>query len=147
MRVIDVYPYRQTGRGAAEFLVFHRAADTVYAGQWRIVGGKINPDEAAWQAASRELKEETGQSARLLWALPSINSFYEWQYDRINLIPAFAAAIENDPTLDHEHDDFRWLAAEEAAALLKWPEQQRLILLANQMLEAGIPPELCITPR
>jgi 8-oxo-dGTP diphosphatase len=31
-----------------------------HAGKWNGLGGKLDPDESAWQAASRELEEEAG---------------------------------------------------------------------------------------
>jgi dATP pyrophosphohydrolase len=45
--------------------------------------------------------------------MPSVNAFYEWEADRINLIPAFAALLSDDPVLDDEHDAFVWLPAQE----------------------------------
>lgn len=143
VRVVDVYPYRRTEAGVV-FLLLHRAVGKAYAGQWRMVGGKIKAGEAAWQAAQRELAEETGCTPTAFWALPSVNAFYEWQHDRINLIPAFAAELTTDPTLDAEHDAFVWLPAEDAAARLAWPEKRRLLLLADHMLREGIPSELMI---
>ncbi|WP_233993522.1 NUDIX hydrolase [Salinibacter altiplanensis] len=144
-RVVDVYPYRESSVNP-EFLLLHRAPGTLYAGQWRMVGGKIDTGEAAWETALREVDEETGHSPDRLWTIPSVNAFYEWQADRMNLIPAFAAALPADPTLDDEHDAFTWLPAEEAAARLAWPEQQRLLRLADRKLRNGIPPRLVVQP-
>lgn len=141
MNVVDVYPYRVDGR-AVRFLLLRRAAGTLYAGQWRMVGGKIEAGETAWQAARRELLEETGRAPVRLWSVPSINAFYEWQHDRLRLIPAFAAELDADPVLDDEHDAFCWLPAGEAVERLAWPEQRRLLRLAAEMLDRGVPPEL-----
>ncbi len=143
IRVVDVYPYRRT-REHPEFLLFRRASDVPYAGQWRMIGGKIEEEEAAWEAALREVKEETGQAPDDFWALPSLNTFYEWQADRVNLIPAFAAALSESPVLDDEHEAFEWLAPSEAAERLQWPEQQRLLRLATRLLRSEIPPRLFI---
>lgn len=143
VRVVDVYPYRNESVNP-EFLLLHRAPDTTYAGQWRMVGGKIEANEAAWETALREVTEETGHRPRRLWTIPSVNAFYEWQADRINLIPAFAAALPADPVLDDEHDAFAWLPAEEAAQRLAWPEQQRLLRLADRTFRNGIPPSLTV---
>jgi len=143
VRVVDVYPYRNELVNP-EFLLLHRAPDTAYEGQWRMVGGKIETDEAAWEAGLREVEEETGHAPTHFWALPSVNTFYEWREDRINLTPAFAAALPGDPTLDDEHDAFGWWPAREAAQRLDWPEQKRLLRLADRMLRDGIPPSLVI---
>ncbi|WP_051141382.1 NUDIX domain-containing protein [Salisaeta longa] len=145
IRAVDVYPYRHVDDGPPEFLLLRRAADVPYAEQWRMVGGKIQAEETAWAAAYRELKEETGQAPIHFWALPSTNQFYEWQHDRVTVAPAFGAEITNDPVLNHEHNAFTWLPVPEAAERLAWPEQQRLVQLAAQVLRFGIPPSLVIS--
>jgi dATP pyrophosphohydrolase len=145
VRVVDVYPYRTTAVHP-EFLLLRRAPGTKYAGQWRMVGGKIENGEAAWAAAQRELTEETGHAPIRLWTLPSVNAFYEWKVDRITLSPAFAAALPCDPVLDDEHDAFAWLSVQEAVARLTWPEQQRLLRITDQQLRTGIPPEWIVRP-
>jgi dATP pyrophosphohydrolase len=144
VRVVDVYPYRRTAAGA-EFLLLRRAAGRAYAGQWRMVGGKVEAGEAAWQAALREVEEETGRRPAEAWTVPSVNAFYEWQSDRLNLAPAFAAEIDGEPVLDREHDAFAWVPLDEAAARLAWPEQRRLLRLVARLLSRGpVPPELVL---
>lgn len=143
VRVVDVYPYREQSVNP-EFLLLRRAPHTKYAGQWRMVGGKIEADETAWETGLREVQEETGQSPTRFWTLPSVNAFYEWEADRINLAPAFAAALPADPILDDEHDDYAWRPAQEAARYLNWPEQKRLLRLADRVLRDGIPPSLIV---
>lgn len=149
VRVVDVYPYRTDGEAPPSFALLRRAADAMYADAWRMVGGKIEAGEAAWETAIRELREETGWTPRRLWTIPSVNAFYEWQHDRVNLIPAFAAKIAPDdarsgPTLDAEHDALRWFSADDAADRLAWPEQRRLLRLTATLLDRALPPELIV---
>ena len=136
VRVVDVYPYRERA-GVREFLILHRAVGQAYAGSWRMVGGKIDAGETAWRAALRELREETGLRVQRFWALPSVNVFYEWTRDTVALTPAFAAEVAGEVTLCGEHDDAAWLPAEEAALRLGWPEQRRLLLLTETLLQTG----------
>lgn len=138
IRVVDVYPYRLRSEGA-EFLLLRRADDAIYAGTWRMVGGKIEPGEKAWAAALRELKEETQRVPVRFWTVPSVNTFYEWDADRVNLVPAFAAEIDADPVLDREHDAFGWYPASEAVARLAWPEQRRLLRLIDELVPGDLP--------
>ncbi len=143
VRVVDVYPYRHESV-SPEFLLLRRAPGTEYAGQWRMVGGKIEAEEAAWETGLREVEEETGQTPASFWTLPSVNTFYEWQEDRVNLVPAFAAKLTDAPTLDDEHDAFAWHPASDAVQHLRWPEQKRLLRLADRLLRDDIPPSLIV---
>lgn len=138
--LIDVYPYRQGEAGdGTEFLLLRRAPGTLYEGQWRMVGGKIEDGETAAGAALRELGEETGARPESLWAVPSLNTFFEWESDRIRISIPFAAQISGPIQLDWEHDDHAWLRRDEAIARLSWPEQKRLLKLICEELEGGIP--------
>lgn len=143
VRVVDVYPYRMQ-RDVPELLLLRRADNASYAGTWRMVGGKIETDETAWQAALREFHEETKMTPEQFWTIPSVNRFYEWQYDRVNLIPAFAAEVTGRPVLNHEHDAFEWFAVDAAVQRLQWPEQQRLVRLLCTVLDRGVPEALQI---
>jgi len=134
-RLIDLYPYKLK-EGEPHFLLFKRAKGKIYEGQWRMVGGKVKPAETSWQAALRELKEETGLTPVEFWTIPSVNQFYEHQSDTIHSIPAFAAKIDpsDSVTLDDEHREFRWIQPDEASNIIQWPEQIRLIKLTTQLI-------------
>ena len=134
-KLIDLYPYRLEG-DEIKFLLFKRAKGKIYEGQWRMVGGKVKPDESSWQAALRELKEETGLNPEKLWTIPSINSFYEVSTDTIHHIPAFAAELSSDrePDLDDEHVSFEWVTLDDALKRIRWPEQKRLLKLTHSLL-------------
>ncbi|MEM6646824.1 MAG: NUDIX domain-containing protein [Bacteroidota bacterium] len=140
VRVVDVYLYREAD-ALVEFLLLRRAAAVKYAGQWRMVGGKIKGGEAAWQTAVREVEEETGHTLAELWTVPSVNVFYEAATDRVNIAPAFAAPLLADPVLNHEHDAFAWLPPDAAVQRLRWPEQRRLLRLTAELLREGVLPE------
>lgn len=139
---VDVYVWRADANGAPVWLVLRRAAGRRYAGQWRTVGGKIEAGETAHAAAVRELAEETGFTRDAgrgdVWALPSVNAFYEPGPDRIVLAPAFVARVAGEARLDDEHDACDWLVVDNAASRLAWPEQARLLTLADRLVRAGI---------
>lgn len=139
VRVIDVYPYRRIG-DETEFLLLHRSHGKYCENQWRMVGGKQEVNETAWQAGMRELWEETRCRPIQYWSVPSINHFYEAAHDRIMLIPVFAAelAIKDEVYLNEEHDSFRWFSKQNAQKIVSWPEQSRLIGLIDQILCSGI---------
>lgn len=134
-KLIDLYPYRLID-GQPQFLLLKRAKGKIYEGQWRMIGGKVTPGETYWQAALRELKEETRLTPVKLWTIPSVNQFYEAASDTIYSIPAFAAQVdeEQQPVLDDEHTGITWAGAENIHEYIHWPEQQRLVQLTNNII-------------
>jgi len=137
-RLVDLYPYHIKS-GEPEFLMMKRAAGKIYEGQWRMVGGKVQDDEAYWQAALRELDEETSLPVIKMWTVPSLNHFYEAKTDSILLIPAFAAEIPHDaePKLDEEHTTWKWMRYEECKTAIMWPEQKRLLGIIEQIVTSN----------
>jgi dihydroneopterin triphosphate diphosphatase len=138
VRVVDVYAYRE-GEAGREFLLLRRSPGRPYAGSWRMVGGKIEGVETAWEAALRELKEETGFAPRHFWAVPSANIFFDWREDRVNIAPVFAAEVDGEPRLDGEHADWSWMDVEDACDRVVYPEQRRLLRCIDTALADGIP--------
>lgn len=138
VRVIDCHVARETAEGW-QYLVLQRAAGHLDAGHWRVVTGKIEAGETAWQAALRELREETALVPTRLLAVPYVNQFYEWQHDRINAIPVFVAVVAPDAVLelDAEHVAHRWFEVEEAIAHLGWPGQREGLRAADMLLSGG----------
>ncbi len=133
-RLIDVYVYRLNS-GEPEFLLLLRSKKKIYADQWRMVGGKVNEGEAYWEGALREVEEELGLTPNTFWVIPSLNTFYEAKSDQIHRIPAFAAEIsDQEITLNAEHTEYHWVTVDEIEEMIAWPEQKRLIRLADQLL-------------
>ena len=86
VRVIDAYVYRTTSAGLL-FLVLKRAKTKMYEHIWQGVAGKIEDGETSWEAATRELKEETGLAPLKIFVADHVSKFYETNGDRINLVP------------------------------------------------------------
>jgi dATP pyrophosphohydrolase len=136
-RVIDCHVFVRTDAGPL-YLLMQRASNVIYAGSWRMIGGKIDPGEKAWQTAVRELREETGLETRRLWSVPFVNSFYEGVHDRVNVIPVFAAEVDSEKVvLSAEHTAFCWLTYEEAQALLPWPAQREGLRIVHEYIVEG----------
>jgi dATP pyrophosphohydrolase len=117
-------------RRGDEFLVAHRAAG--HGGYWHAIAGAVEPGEA-WQAAAlRELREETGLARDGLEPLGEFAYVREpWEPEPGLQVRVRAFLVDVppgwEPQLDREHDDYRWLPREEAAALLYWPEPAALL--------------------
>jgi dATP pyrophosphohydrolase len=133
-RLVDVYPYRMVD-GKPRFLLLRRSENVMYAGQWRMIGGKVNTGETSISAAFREFREETSVTPIFAWVVPSINAFYDPQADQIRYIPAFAFECGADQLqLNHEHNTYEWLTISDAVQRLGWYEQQRILQLVNDIL-------------
>lgn len=99
------------------------------AGEWCQVAGKIERGETAWQAALRELDEETGLTPLDLYSADICEQFYEADRDSITIAPVFVAFIENKATvaLNHEHSDYIWTDFDKAVEMVAFGGQRRIL--------------------
>ena len=133
-RVIDAYVYRQTEDGL-KFLLMKRSKTKLYEHLWQGVAGKIEAEEEAWQAAIRELKEETGFDPLRIFVADHVSRFYEKHGDRINLVPVFGIEVDQeDVTLSDEHCGYQWADFETARQTLVWNGQKEGIAAVNGMV-------------
>ena len=78
------------------------------------------------------MREETGLEVDALERLGEFAYVREdWESEpglRVH-VAAFLVDVEPgwEPTLNEEHDEYRWLPRDEAAALLFWPEPAQLL--------------------
>jgi 8-oxo-dGTP pyrophosphatase MutT (NUDIX family) len=123
-REVAIFIYR-----GSEFLLAHR----VPQGVWNVIAGQVEDDESYAAAAARELEEETGLVATPvdldLTQRYTIEPEYRALYapdDTTVEIRSFAVAAPAswEPTLNHEHDIYRWCSLDEAIALAHWPEMK-----------------------
>lgn len=127
---ILVFPFRAAAGGGFEYAVFRRADGDGTV--WQAISGGAEDDETAEAAARREMAEEGGiDPAAPLIALDARASIpahgfaasAEWGAD-VYVIPEYAFAVRLAPgqalALSHEHAEHRWLAYDDARALLSW---------------------------
>jgi dATP pyrophosphohydrolase len=134
IRVIDSYVYKKSDNGF-DFLILKRADTKIYEHLWQGVAGKIEKNEKSWQAAIRELKEETGLNPRKIFIADHVSKFYEAHQDRINFVPVFGIEVNNEKViLSNEHCDYKWVDFETASSHLVWSGQKKGIHAVNQML-------------
>jgi 8-oxo-dGTP pyrophosphatase MutT (NUDIX family) len=103
-------------RRGDEVLLLHRAHEgPAYDGDWAWTppSGARLPGESVDECARRELREETGLELDLRRVPSEHDDWTLWIAD---------APQDADVRLDDEHDAFRWLPVEDAAALCK-PER------------------------
>jgi dATP pyrophosphohydrolase len=113
--------------GTPELLMARRAEEKYMGGTWQLISGRIETGEAAWQAALRELREETSLAAVELYRLTSVDTFYRSDVDSLAFAVPFCALVSNEATvrLNAENTAFAWFGLPEAATKLMWPCDRR----------------------
>ena len=71
------------GKGDQTRVLLGRRARPPATDQWCWMAGSMEPGEKAWQAALRELKEETGIGPNQLYSADVCEQFYDPVYSRI----------------------------------------------------------------
>lgn len=101
-------------------------------GEWSIPGGRIKPGESEEEAALRELREETGVTARLHSKIEVIDaSFEDFNY---RLHDYFAIWISEEPEAGDDAIEAEFVTISDIAGRGMWPETNRIIKKAQQIL-------------
>lgn len=92
---------------------------------WQMISGLVENGETAVQAALREIKEETGLIPERFYSANVLESFYEIQNNCIALVPVFVGfvSVDQQVCLSCEHQQYRWITADEAKDFLIFPHQ------------------------
>ena len=134
VRVIDAYVFNRKSK-EIRFLLLKRAKTKIYEHLWQGVAGKIEAGEAAWEAAIRELKEETGFEPVRIFVADHVSKFYEAHGDWVNMVPVFGIEVEDEEViLSDEHCEFKWVDFNTAHQTLIWSGQKDGIAAVFNML-------------
>lgn len=137
MVCVFVFRYREHG---PEFLLLLRSADRYMGETWHPVYGGVEAGETAWQAALREMAEETGLRPDRLYQADTVESFYVARNDTVYHCPAFAAEVAGDAEvrLNPENTDFEWVHLDDLPGRLMWPSQQRIFSeIVQEIINGG----------
>jgi 8-oxo-dGTP diphosphatase len=107
-----------------KILMLHRAP-TEYAGNiWELPFGRIEQFESLEIGLKREVAEETGISVVKIGRPIRTFEFMRGQRSADNEVIGIvfeAFTSQEQVTLSHEHDDFKWVSIEEALELAETP--------------------------
>lgn len=123
---VSVVVVRKNGADS-EILLLRRTR--TLAGEWCQIAGAIEAGETAWQAALREVGEETGLQPTALYSADICEQFYEADRDAISILPVFVGFVrpKDDVRLNAEHDEFRWVTFDEALRMVPFAGQRNVL--------------------
>jgi dATP pyrophosphohydrolase len=130
-------------------LLLVRRASGAFAGAWTFVMGGVEEGERATETARRELIEEIGVAPSLLFTAGALDAFYDPVRDRIVHVPFFVAYLEPGEIRleDDVHDAHRWVTFAEAAELLEFDAQRRVLADIHRNFVARAPQAWRSIPR
>ena len=98
-------------------------------GAWCQVVGKIETGETAWQAALRELREETELTPDEFYSADICEQFYDHGSDELVIAPVFVAKVASgtEVVLNEEHSKFSWMSFDEALEKVSFVGQHRVL--------------------
>ena len=136
VRVIDAYVFNRKNK-EIRFLLLKRAKTKIYEHLWQGVAGKIEAGETSWEAAIRELREETGFEPVRIFVADHVSKFYEAHGDWVNMVPVFGIEVEDEEViLSDEHCEFKWVDFNTAHQTLIWSGQKDGITAIFNMLNS-----------
>ena len=142
---VAAFVVRQTG-DLCQVLMLRRTGSN--PGQWCQVSGKIEDGETAWQAALREIREETTLRVDRLYSADICEQFYVANGDYIWIAPVFVAIVRADQLvrLNREHSEFTWTTFEEAIGMVPFPGQKEILLYVRRHFVETEPDALLLMP-
>ena len=149
VRAFAISAFICRGQGEDTEVLLLRRTGQILNGIWCQVAGGIEAGEAAWQAALREIREETGLVPERLYSANILEQFYEADRECISLIPVFVGFINSDQNveLNDEHSEYAWLTFREAEERLPFAGQRAVLRHVEREFVRRAPNELLrITP-
>ena len=119
--------------GIPEYLVVHRPRYD----DWSLPKGKVEAGESLEETARREVEEETGVQVELGDKLPTTE--YVDRHGRPKIVHYWRMKPVGESTWfpNDEVDRRRWITAPEAATLLTYEHDRRLVAAVDELARGG----------
>ncbi|MYI83049.1 MAG: NUDIX domain-containing protein [Chloroflexi bacterium] len=133
-------------RSDGRYLLVRRSASRDFApGEWETGSGRLEQGEGFVQALHRECMEELGLDVRIECIL-GVTHFYRGATDPENEMVgvSFGCSVADASgiSLSDEHSEYRWVTAEDAAALLPPGHWLRALIARADAFRELMPEEL-----
>jgi ADP-ribose pyrophosphatase YjhB (NUDIX family) len=113
-----------------------RRAKPPRLGEWSIPGGAQSLGETVFEAAIREVREETGVTIRPTGIITVVDSVIRDAIQRprfhYTLVEVSADWVAGDAVAADDVDEVRWATQAAAATLIEWDETLRVISEASR---------------
>ncbi len=117
---------------ASDVLLVRRAT-APRAGEWSLPGGRLEAGETPREAALRELREETGVTARLLDLIEVVN-LPDGDGPGFEIHDFAAAWLSGEPRPGGDVDRARFLPLEAALDAVAWAKTREVIVRARALV-------------
>ena len=131
--------FRREGKLIKFLLLYHGR------GYWNFPKGKLEAAERSWQAAIREVSEETGLKRSELRFVENFKAYERFMLgrskDQIFKIVILYLAETKQPniTVSNEHEGYGWFTFGEAKKILsRYPENIRILTTAHDFLRTHL---------
>ena len=140
--------FRKTREGYKFLLLYHGR------NYWNFPKGKLEDSEGSWQAALREVKEETGLKHTELKFAENFKAYERFMLTRGKekafkiVILYLAETHQPNITVSFEHEGYAWFTFAEAKKVLaRYPDNIKILTTAYDFLKKGSPrPKPHVTP-
>lgn len=107
-----------------EFMICQRPAHKTRGLLWEFVGGKVEPGETGEQALVRECREELGVTVSV--GEPFMEVTHTYPDITVHLVLFHAFIVEGEPQM-LEHNDIRWITADEIGQYAFCPADEEIL--------------------
>lgn len=107
-----------------QFMICQRPAHKALGLLWEFVGGKVEPGETLAQALVRECREELGVTVSVGEVFMEVTHTYPDITVHLTLL--HAAIVEGEPQ-QLEHNDIRWITANEIGQYAFCPADEEIL--------------------
>jgi dATP pyrophosphohydrolase len=110
---------------------------------WCYIGGSIEREEKALEAALREIQEETGITKVSLYTSNKFDQFYSSTEEYIYIAPVFVGYVDDkqDVILNYEHREYKWMTFNEAKEKTTLPGNDEVLEFIEKHFVKSTPTE------